>query len=40
MSTSGFEGLEHSVQLTHIWLNELDERLGWNNKPRIPHWRG
>jgi uncharacterized protein (DUF2267 family) len=34
MSAVGFEGLEHSVQLTHIWVNELDERLGWNNKPR------
>jgi uncharacterized protein (DUF2267 family) len=34
MSAVGLEGLEHTVQLTHIWINELDERLGWNNKPR------
>jgi uncharacterized protein (DUF2267 family) len=34
MSTVGLESLEHSVQLTHIWINELDEKLGWNNKPR------
>lgn len=34
MSAVGLESLEHSVQLTHIWINDLDERLGWNNKPR------
>ncbi|HET9535521.1 MAG TPA: DUF2267 domain-containing protein [Mesorhizobium sp.] len=32
--TSGLENLEHTVQLTHVWINELDDRLGWNNKPR------
>jgi uncharacterized protein (DUF2267 family) len=31
---SGLESLEHTVQLTHIWINELDEKLGWNNKAR------
>ena len=34
MSAVGLEGLDHTVQLTHIWINELDDRLGWNNKPR------
>jgi len=34
MSTTGLEGLDHTVELTHAWINELDERLGWNNKPR------
>jgi uncharacterized protein (DUF2267 family) len=34
MSTHGFEGLEHTVQLTHTWINELDSRLEWNNKAR------
>jgi uncharacterized protein (DUF2267 family) len=34
MSAQGLEGLEHTVQLTHIWINELDERLRWNNKAR------
>jgi uncharacterized protein (DUF2267 family) len=34
MSTHGFEALEHTVQLTHIWINDLDKCLGWNNKPR------
>jgi hypothetical protein len=28
MSTSGFESIEHTVQLTHEWINELDEALG------------
>ena len=34
MSATGLESLEHTVQLTHIWINELDERLGWANKRR------
>ena len=34
MSTQGLESLEHTVQLTHIWVNELDERMQWNNKAR------
>lgn len=31
---SGLESIDHTVQLTHIWINDLDTRLGWNNKPR------
>jgi uncharacterized protein (DUF2267 family) len=34
MSAQGLERLDHTVQLTHIWINELDARLQWNNKPR------
>lgn len=34
MSTVGLEGIDHTVQLTHHWINELDERLGWRNKGR------
>jgi uncharacterized protein (DUF2267 family) len=34
MSTHGLEALEHTVELTHIWINALDERLRWNSKPR------
>ena len=30
----GLESLDHTVQLTHIWINDLDARLEWNNKPR------
>jgi uncharacterized protein (DUF2267 family) len=34
MSAQGLAGLEHTVQLTHMWVNELDQRLNWNNKAR------
>ena len=34
MSAVGLEGLEHTVQVTHEWINDLDQRLGWNNKRR------
>jgi len=34
MSTHGLEALEHTVQLTHVWINALDERLRWNSKSR------
>ena len=34
MSTTGLEGIDHAIQQTHIWINEIDVRLGWENKPR------
>ena len=34
MSTAGFEAIDHTVQLTHRWVNELDAMVGWDNKPR------
>ncbi len=34
MSAIGLESIDHTVQLTHIWINDLDARLGWNNKHR------
>jgi len=34
MSAAGLESIEHTVQLTHIWINDLDSRLGWENKHR------
>jgi len=34
MSTSGLEGIDHTIQLTHLWINELNDLLGWDNKPR------
>jgi len=34
MSATGLESLDHTIQLTHAWINDLDRRLGWNNKPR------
>jgi len=30
----GLEGLNEAVQQTHIWINDLDLRLAWDNKPR------
>lgn len=34
MSATGLESIDHTVQLTHIWINDLDARLGWANKHR------
>ena len=34
MSTVGLESIDHTVQLTHGWINELDAMLGWNDKAR------
>lgn len=34
MSAVGLESIDHTVQLTHIWINELDARLGWEDKHR------
>lgn len=31
------KGIEHSVQQTHIWINAVEARVGWDNKPRA--WR-
>lgn len=29
MSAQGLEVIDHTVQLTHEWINELRDRLGW-----------
>ena len=34
MSATGLESIDHTVQLTHIWINELDASLKWENKHR------
>lgn len=34
MSNAGLESIDHTVQLTHQWINELDTRLGWDDKHR------
>jgi uncharacterized protein (DUF2267 family) len=34
MSAVGLESIDHTVQLTHIWINELDMLLGWDSKSR------
>ena len=27
MSAMGLESIDHTVQLTHVWINDLDARL-------------
>jgi len=34
MSTVGLESIDHTVQLTHSWINELDALVGWGSKAR------
>lgn len=34
MSSTGLQAIDHSVQLTHQWINELMLRLDWDSKPR------
>lgn len=34
MSGTSTKGLDHSIQLAHEWINELDEALGWGDKHR------
>jgi uncharacterized protein (DUF2267 family) len=34
MSAVGLEGIDHAVQQAHIWINDVEKRLDWNNKPR------
>jgi hypothetical protein len=34
MSAVGLEGIDHAVQQAHIWINELEDRLGWQSKAR------
>lgn len=31
MSAQGLEVIDHTVQLTHEWINELRDRLGWSS---------
>ncbi len=32
MTAQGLEVIDHSVHLTHEWINELAARLGWSSK--------
>jgi uncharacterized protein (DUF2267 family) len=34
MNKRGLEVLDHTVQLTHEWIDELDKKLGWKDKHR------
>ncbi len=37
MSSQGLQVIDHTVQLTHEWINELTERLGWSSKRSALH---
>jgi uncharacterized protein (DUF2267 family) len=37
MSSKGLEVIDHSVQLAHEWINELAERLVWEDKKQVLH---
>jgi uncharacterized protein (DUF2267 family) len=37
MSAQGLEAIDHTVHLTHEWINELTERLGWTSKRSALH---
>lgn len=32
MSSQGLESIDHAVHLTHEWINELADRLGWASR--------
>jgi hypothetical protein len=32
MSAVGLEGIDHAVQQAHIWINDVETRMDWNNK--------
>ena len=32
MSAQGLQVIDHTVHLTHEWINELTERLGWTHQ--------
>lgn len=34
MSAQGLEGIDRSVQQAHIWINDVDAKMDWDNKPR------
>ncbi len=35
MSAQGLEVIDHTVQITHEWINELRERLDWANSKDV-----
>ena len=37
MSNQGLEVIDHTVQLTHEWINELRERLHWDSSRGALH---
>ena len=37
MSATGLEVFGTTLQSTHIWLDEVRERLGWNDRHKAYH---
>jgi uncharacterized protein (DUF2267 family) len=37
MSAKGLEVIDHTVQLTHEWINELATRLDWGDSRQVLH---
>lgn len=37
MSQTGIPAFDHTLQTTNVWLNEIMDRLGWQEKPRAYH---
>jgi uncharacterized protein (DUF2267 family) len=37
MSATGLEVFDTTLQATHIWLDEIAERLGWNDRHKAYH---
>lgn len=35
MSTQGLDVIDHTVQLTHEWINDLADRLDWADKRQV-----
>ena len=35
MSSQGLEVIDHTVQLTHEWINELAAKLGWGDRRQV-----
>ncbi len=35
MSSQGLEVIDHTVQLTHEWINELAAKLGWADRKQV-----
>jgi uncharacterized protein (DUF2267 family) len=35
MSSQGLEVIDHTVQLTHEWINELSAKLGWGDRRQV-----
>lgn len=37
MSAQGLEVIDHTVQVTHEWINDLAERLQWRDRKQVLH---